>query len=418
MIYHISHIDLDGYGCQIVTEHYYGKGNVKFFNCNYGNSIIYILESILQDIRKNEGNNTLIITDIDLSIEVAKLVDDKFYKNNIDVILIDHHKTGAIVAEKYPWYNLNVKYCATKLTQMYFKVDELEKFADYVNVQDLQFNSHPLFSQANFIGDIAYKGYDFPYIIDEENFKYKMFTIKEVFKKFKEGYSIRDIQKDFIEIQEDYLSLLLGKEFVKDKTIPIEHKFVVYIFSLIKNINFPTLNLDNSTCRIIFDLQPNVFQQMAFLYLEEFPNIDMLILVDPNGRVSIRSIGTSIKKDTSIIAKKYFNGGGHANSSGGSIFGNDLSQIIKNETQCVELIKNSYKNSLKNQLIKIDSDNAYLNSIKNTFNGELYKYNKEIFVLFEFEDKLILKNIENEKEYSISKGNELELALEYFKKII
>ena len=157
---------------------------------------------------------------------------------------------------------------------------------------------------------------------------------------------------------------------------------------------------------------------MAFLYLEEFPNIDMLILVSPNGRVSIRSIGTSIKKDTSIIAKKYFNGGGHANSSGGSIFGNDLSKIIKNETQCVELIKNSYKNSLKNQLIKIDSNNDYLNSIKNTFNGELYKYNKEMFVLFEFEDKLILKNIENEKEYSISKENEIELALEYFKKII
>jgi hypothetical protein len=100
------------------------------------------------------------------------------------------------------------------------------------------------------------------------------------------------------------------------------------------------------------------------------------------------------------------------------IFGNDLSQIIKNETQCVELIKNSYKNSLKNQLIKIDSNNDYLNSIKNTFNGELYKYNKEMFVLFEFEDKLILKNIENEKEYSISKDNEIELALEYFKKII
>ena len=50
MIYHISHIDLDGYGCQIVTEHYYGKGNVKFFNCNYGNAIIYILENILQNI--------------------------------------------------------------------------------------------------------------------------------------------------------------------------------------------------------------------------------------------------------------------------------------------------------------------------------------------------------------------------------
>ena len=418
MIYHISHIDLDGYGCQIITEKYYGEGNVKFYNCNYGNSIIYILEDILQAIRKNNEKNTLIITDIDLSSEVAKLVDDKFYKNNIEVILIDHHKTGAIVAEKYPWYNLNVNYCATKLTQKYFNVTELEEFANYVNVQDLQFNTHPLFSQANFIGDIAYKGYDFPYIIDEENFKYKMFTIKEVFKKFKEGYSIRDIQKDFIEIQEDYLTKVLGKDFVKDKSIPIEHKFVVYIFSLIKGLNFPTLNLDNSICRIIFDFPPNVFQQMSFLYLEEHPNIDMLILVNPNGRVSIRSIGTDNKKDTSIIAKKYFNGGGHPNSSGGSIFGNDLSRTIKSEFECIEIIKKVYNNSLKNQLIKLDNNNEYLNSIKNEYNGELYKFHKSIYILFQNNNKYILKNIENNKEYIASSSNELELLLEHFKSMI
>lgn len=418
MIYHISHIDLDGYGCQIVTEKYYGEGNVKFYNCNYGNSIIYILESILQDIRKTNEQNTLIITDIDLSLEIAKLVDDKFYKNGIEVILIDHHKTGSIVAEKYPWYNLNLNYCATKLTQMYFKVKELEEFSNYVNVQDLQFNSHPLFSQANFIGDIAYKGYEFPNIIEHENFKYKMFTIKAVFDKFTEGYNIRDIQRDFIEIQENYLAKVLGFEFVKDKTIPIEHKFVVYIFSLIKNIKFPTLNLDNSKCRIMFDFPPNVFQQMAFLYLEEYSSIDMLILVNPNGRVSIRSIGTNPKKDTSIIATKYFNGGGHANSAGGSIYGNDLSKIIKSEFECVEILKNLYNNALKTQLVRLDNSNAYLDSIKEYYNGELYKFNKQMFILFERKDTLVLKNIENENEYVVSLSNNLELVMEHFKNLI
>ena len=74
--------------------------------------------------------------------------------------------------------------------------------------------------------------------------------------------------------------------------------------------------------------------------------------------------------------------------------------------------------SLKNQLIKLDNNNEYLNSIKNEYNGELYKFHKSIYILFQNNNKYILKNIENNKEYIASSSNELELLLEHFKSMI
>ena len=36
-IYHLSHTDLDGYGAQLVTKHYFK--DILFFNSNYGREI-------------------------------------------------------------------------------------------------------------------------------------------------------------------------------------------------------------------------------------------------------------------------------------------------------------------------------------------------------------------------------------------
>jgi len=37
-IYHLSHTDLDGYGCQMVTNHFFK--NIEFLNSNYGKEIV------------------------------------------------------------------------------------------------------------------------------------------------------------------------------------------------------------------------------------------------------------------------------------------------------------------------------------------------------------------------------------------
>lgn len=36
-IYHLSHTDLDGYGCQMVVKNYFES--VNFYNSNYGKEI-------------------------------------------------------------------------------------------------------------------------------------------------------------------------------------------------------------------------------------------------------------------------------------------------------------------------------------------------------------------------------------------
>ena len=38
-IHHLSHTDLDGYGAQVITNHYFK--NVKFYNSNYGKDRAY-----------------------------------------------------------------------------------------------------------------------------------------------------------------------------------------------------------------------------------------------------------------------------------------------------------------------------------------------------------------------------------------
>ncbi|RKV94524.1 MAG: 3'-to-5' oligoribonuclease B, partial [Campylobacter sp.] len=47
-IHHLSHTDLDGYGAQVITNHYFK--NVKFYNSNYGKEIDEKFDQILAQI--------------------------------------------------------------------------------------------------------------------------------------------------------------------------------------------------------------------------------------------------------------------------------------------------------------------------------------------------------------------------------
>lgn len=384
MIYHISHIDLDGYGCQIITKKHFKNKKIKFYNCNYGNVILNILNNILLDIKENKyKNNQLIITDINLSMDIANYVDNVFVKKNkIKVLLLDHHITGSDVAKRYKWYILNDSMCASKMTQLHFKVTELEDFANYVNVQDLWYDKHHFFSQANFIADIAYKGYEFPDMIEEESYKYKIFTIKEVFYKFRKNWSIKKIQKNFIDIQEKFLLTTLDKSYVRNKNISIEHKFVKYIYEKIKFKNHNIIQLDNSKGFVFFELSSNIFQQIAHMFLNDFiDKIDFVIYINKYGRVSLRSIGDTSNKNVSLIASKYFYGGGHFNSAGGSLFNHKFKEI-DNESEAIKIINDLYNHMNSIELIKVEPTNSYLlELIENHKDGTLYSFKDNLYIL-------------------------------------
>ena len=47
-LFHISHTDLDGYGCQLITKEYFKKGS--FYNANYGLEVKLTLKRVLEEI--------------------------------------------------------------------------------------------------------------------------------------------------------------------------------------------------------------------------------------------------------------------------------------------------------------------------------------------------------------------------------
>lgn len=409
MIYHISHIDLDGYGCQIITKKHFKNKKIKFYNCDYGNVIYSIFNEILLDFKSNKyRNNELIITDINLNMDMANFIHQNFIlKHNFNVILLDHHITGLEISKKYYWYKLNKNICSTKLTQEYFNVHDLKDFADYVNVQDLWYDKHKNFTKANFIADIAYKGYEFPNIIKEESFKYKIFTIKEVFNRFRKNWSIKKIQKNFIDIQEKFLLSSLDVSYVKNPNISIEHKFVQYIYEKIKNKNHNFIKLNNSKGIVFFELGANIFQQSSQMFLQDFKDsIDFILHINKYGRISIRSLGSSPENNVSFIAKKYFSGGGHFNAAGGSIFNNKYKEI-SSQDEAINLLINNASNIDNLKLIKINVPTKYLeNYLIDNPNYSLYQFDKHMYFLHQENNVYILKNVINNNIFTFDNNTE------------
>jgi len=120
-LYHLSHIDLDGYGCQLITKEYFK--DINFYNSNYGNEISQKIERIILDIENDDKNTALVlITDLNLTLQQASYLDKKLKESekDIELLLLDHHKTGLECSQKFQWYKLDEKRCATKITYDYF----------------------------------------------------------------------------------------------------------------------------------------------------------------------------------------------------------------------------------------------------------------------------------------------------------
>ena len=47
-LFHISHTDLDGYGCQLITKEYFKEG--FFYNANYGLEVKLSKKKVLEQV--------------------------------------------------------------------------------------------------------------------------------------------------------------------------------------------------------------------------------------------------------------------------------------------------------------------------------------------------------------------------------
>lgn len=350
MIFHLSHIDLDGYGCQFITKNVFHQ-NIKFFNSNYGKEIDFKLNKIFEEIGEYNpfDKHTIIITDLNLTDEQSAILDSRVKnQNNINLILIDHHGTGSSSAEKYEWYHLDISKCATMLTFEYFenalfnneKYPLIKRIAEYVNVTDMWIAEHKDFKKASFLSDIVFNAFKFPKMMEEQNVFMRLSFIEAVVHKLESGASIRDIESSLVEVKESFLKDKLQADVFDCKDTQIDHKYFRYIFDLLKDKEIPVFKVEHATFKIFFELGASTFQYVSYMYNSEIGDVDFLVHVNDRGSMSFRSIGDEENKRVDKIAKKYFNGGGHRNAAGGNL-GENIYGL--NELKAIELITNIIK---------------------------------------------------------------------------
>ena len=322
-LYHLSHTDLDGYGCQLVLKEYkeYFK-KIKFFNANYGAEILAKLNEILKSIKSEDSKDIMIlITDLNLNMDEATFLESEI-KNlrengfKIKLQLLDHHISGQDCADSFEWYFLDVKRSATLITYDYFsniygKRDNLEKITQIINAIDLWIEDSKFFEFGKVLLRIVSTETRevSTTLFPNEARRYKLFMLKK---------SIKFIDKKNSHILLDDNIYPLKKKFLaknrKMNTLDnLSSKYLVRVLG--KRRNEMAIYYKGSRGILTFTI--GNISVVANEFLKKYDNeFDFFIDVGFKGSVGLRA---NNRADVSKIAKELFDGGGHLNASGGKI---------------------------------------------------------------------------------------------------
>lgn len=306
-IYHLSHTDLDGYGAQYITKHYFN--DILFFNSNYGKEInekFSKIESML------DGQPALIlITDLNLTLNQCEDFQICANENNAKILLLDHHQSGLECAKNYPWYFLDSSRCATKITydffsSIYAKDAQLDKFVEVVNAVDMWHSDMDEFELGKVcLGLVAGAKEINKVMFDKESFEYICYLIKRSFEfyDFKDSHiqldnAVHAIKKDFFRADDDNTLSNLISKFVVSQLNFNREKFLIYYRD---KIGVLTHNIGNTSV-------------IGNDFLVRNPDVDFFLDITSRKTMSFRANGNA---DVSLMAKELVGGGGHVNASGG-----------------------------------------------------------------------------------------------------
>ena len=319
--FHISHTDLDGYGCQLVTKEYFKKG--FFYNANYGTEVKLSIKKVLQELLEyKEDEIFILISDLnltygeskDLHKEVNNLISDGY---KIKLQVLDHHISGKKSAETFPWYFLDDKRCATKIVYDYifeeFDGFDLETKAwlsplvDCINAVDIWLEHEVKnFEFGKVIMSMISKVREINNILFADlNRDFRIFLLKKAstYINQKDGYIKLDNEVHFI--KKDFLRL-------NDKDDTLDNLSATYLVKSLQSIKDDlTVTYKGHKGLLTYCLGSISIPANAFLRAN--PDYDFFIDINKKGNASLRADG---KVDVSLLATKLASGGGHVNASG------------------------------------------------------------------------------------------------------
>ncbi len=321
-VHHLSHIDLDGYSCQLVMQH--TPYTMSFYNANYGAEVKDQLELILENIDKaNEKDSLVLISDLNLSVDEAKWIDKEITKRNengssLELLLLDHHGSGEDCATRFEWYYLDTSRCATKIVYDYakkhFELDEpewMEKFVDIVNAVDLWKQEEVenfefgkvLMRLVNEIKELN------RVMFAKEDNEYKLTLLQK---------TVKYIGKKDGHIELDENIYFMKKEFFKrDHNDTLDNLSTEYIVELLgRHRDEMTIYYKGYKGFLSYGVGNTSIIGNGFL--TKYPDYDFIVDVSYRGTISLRA---NNQVSVAQISKEWCNGGGHPNAAGGRIQG-------------------------------------------------------------------------------------------------
>ena len=321
IIHHLSHIDLDGYSCQLVMKSTpYEKHN---YNANYGPEVKSKLEMILENIIKDKKSSLILITDLNLTADESKWLThevDKINKNKIDLrlTLLDHHGSGAQSAKKHDWYYLDESRCATKITYDYmkehFEFDEPEwmnKYVDVVNAVDLwKKEEHDNFEYGKVCMRLVTETRELNRVMfANEDSLYKLALLQE---------AVKYIYEENAPIVLDEKIHMIKKDFFQEgKNDTLDNLATAYIVNLL-GAKRDTNTIYYKGYKGFLSYAVGNTSIVGNGFLVAFPEYDFIVDISFKGAMSLRADN---KVSVAQISKEWANGGGHPNAAGGRIMG-------------------------------------------------------------------------------------------------
>ena len=316
-VFHLSHIDLDGYGCQYLTTKVFD--NIKCYNANYGPEVTQKIEEILTDIEATEDIKPLIlITDLNLTTKEANALEKSAVKLGAKIVLLDHHGTGANAAEKFAWYYLDTTKCATVITynwlKEHFNFDENgeeEAIVEAINAIDIWVEDSKYFPYGRvLLGMISGAREVNRTVFANEDREYKLHLISEA-KKILANSNLEEAPV----ILDDALHKIKKDFFITSKNDTKDNLVADYVTEILtKNRDLMSVKYKDKIGILTYSTGNTSLIGNNFLIKNE--DYDFYMDVNARGGFSLRS---NNKVDVSKMAEEIGKGGGHPNASGGKI---------------------------------------------------------------------------------------------------
>lgn len=324
-----THTDLDGIISPVVLEKVMRLKDVDSlyqFSVTHCETGTYgtIDSAIISFMEQEEKPESIFITDISPSMEVADELSVYCEAHNISWRILDHHKSAQPLAEKYPDNaaivirdeETGIQHAGVSLAFQEFTGSMPEVIIGNENASEY----HDIALLASIVRswDTWDWSKDPDDIWKEKARRFELLRVSLGHEKFLARFesgdfypSVTDEEGRLLDVLDEQETRYIDEKVDEASYGSFTHDGRTYVFSFVTAEQYKS-NLGNALSK----MEVNSKQ------------VDFGIVFD-NGKMSLRSSATDV--DVSVIAKTFFNGGGHPMASGGKVSGFDALSLVKEQ---------------------------------------------------------------------------------------